>query len=101
MRPSNDLLVGGAHPTHKRLVFGIGNIGIASQCSDIVDSLEDDQVFHPSLRQNVMIKPRKGVGARAVVQQPVATDTVIEYCQLFLAVISSFNALCKNVRPAI
>jgi len=75
---SDDLLVGADHPPNQGLVFGALDIAIVRKHANVVDAFENDEIAHPRLRNDVMIKTRQSVRAQSVAQQTVAADSLIE-----------------------
>src|SRR5215467_12120769 len=50
VRAGHDLLVGSDHAAHQRIVFILGDLAIARERTQVVDSLKDNQVANARLR---------------------------------------------------
>src|SRR5215472_9425768 len=73
-----DLLVGSENTMHQRFVLSRRNFRIAHQRTEIVDSLEDNKVANAGLGEHVVVKAGKSIRAKAVEQEAVSADPLVE-----------------------
>jgi hypothetical protein len=84
----------------QRVVFGLGNVVIARERSNVVDSLKDHQVPHSGLRDYVVIESCQSVWPKPVEQQPISADAVIENRDIACAILC-LQAFGEDIGPTI
>ena len=77
-----------------------GNCPVACEAAEIVHALENQQPAHPGLREHITIESRQRVRAKAVGEQVVAADTLVQHPDGFVFSFAS-KPLGKDVRPAV
>ena len=60
------LLVCPVNPLNQHIVLGAGDLAIARQHANVVDSLENDQVTGPRLRDHIMVETSQCIRPPAV-----------------------------------
>src|SRR5690242_5774897 len=77
-------------------IVGIGGI---HRVTDIVDALEDNEVLHSSLGEDVAIEAGQSVGAGVVVEDAVAADTLVQNAEV-TRLLLCLKAASEHVGPA-
>src|SRR5215472_4213648 len=78
VRAHDNLLVCRYHAPNQCIVLGSRSLPIARQPSNVVDSLENNQIAHSRLRDNVVVDPGQCIWSQTIGEQVVSADPLIE-----------------------
>ena len=78
VRAHDNLLVCRYNSPNQYIVLRSRNLAIARQHSNVIDSLENDQIAHSRLRDNIVIDPRQCIWSQTIRKQVVSADPLIE-----------------------
>ena len=78
MGASDDLAIGADDAGDMGLVILDTDRRLAGQCAKIIDPFQQDQMGDAGLGQHIAVEPGQRIGAKPVVQQPVAADPLID-----------------------
>ena len=74
----DDLAIGTDDAGDMGLMRGGADGGFAGERAEIVDPFKQDEMGDAGLRQHVAVEPGERVGTKAIVEQPVAADPLID-----------------------
>lgn len=74
----DDLAIGTDDAGDMGLMRGGADRGFAGERAEIVDPFQQDEMGDAGLRQHVAVEPGKCVGTKAIVEQPIAADPLID-----------------------
>src|SRR5579863_4373696 len=100
MGADGDLLVGGDDALHQGGMLGGRDFTIARQAAEVVYTFEDNNPAHARRREHIAIEACQSAWAEAIVQQVVASNTLVGYADV-LRCRRSLQARRKPISPAI